>query len=238
MANLTNVAPEFLNKIAMIENNQDIKQIDFSLITVDGSGKISARNLYKFLGLRKSDVARWLENNIVNNDFVTELEDWAGFSIVAEGNKIRDYWITINFAKKLCMMSKNLVGEQARQYFLDCEEKLKTTKLPQTYSQALFEAAKLAAQLEAKDLEIANLQENLDHSLDYVSILKVANHNKISENSFSRRLLKAKSIELDYPIKKIQSPRYKSQNLYSILVFKEVYPHYDYNFDKSLKHLN
>jgi phage anti-repressor protein len=225
MTAFNTVTPDNSSELVTIGKNQDM----IELITIKQNGKVSARNLYKFLGLRHSDIARWLDSKIVNNEFTIENEDWWGFSIIAEGNNLKDYDLTPNFAKKLCMMSKSPKGEQAREYFLNCE-KLAITK-PKTTLEMLKEAV---IELEAKDKQINILQENLDHSLDYVSILKVAMHNKISENSFNWRLLKAKSIELDYPVKKVISARYGYQNLYLVIVFKRVYPSYNYSFEKIL----
>jgi phage regulator Rha-like protein len=105
---------------------------------------------------------------------------------------------------------------------------------PQTKKEWILEALRQEEEVERLALENKDLKEELDHSLDYVSILKVAMHNKISENSFNWRLLKAKSIELDYPVKKVISARYGYQNLYSVIVFKRVYPSYNYSFEKIL----
>ena len=103
------------------------------------------------------------------------------------------------------------------------EELSKQNKLPQTYKEALIE---LVATIEAKEkLEIENkqlgttvnnLQTCLDDLLEWVSILKVAKLNNISEKTFNWRDLKRVSNENGYLIKKAQSPRYGFQNLYNV----------------------
>jgi phage regulator Rha-like protein len=113
------------------------------------------------------------------------------------------------------------------------ELKVQPVNLPNNYLEALkslIVAEEAKQQLQSQNLE---LKTQLDELTDYVSIIKVANYNKVSEKSFNWRLIKAKSIELDYPIKKAQSPRFGFQNLYSIKAFKTVYPEFDYCFENS-----
>ena len=96
---------------------------DLSLIEPKTNGKVSARNLYKFLKLEQSQISRWFKTRIMNNDFAIENEDYCGFDMVVEGNKTQDFDLTPNFAKKLCMMAKSEPGERARNYFIKMEQK-------------------------------------------------------------------------------------------------------------------
>lgn len=94
---------------------------------IDEEGMTTARKLYAFLELAQGQFARWCKRNIIENDFATENEDYWGFDINVEGNKVSDYKLSAPFAKKLSMQSKTAKGEQARQYFLKVEDKLKET---------------------------------------------------------------------------------------------------------------
>ena len=96
-----------------------------SLIEINEGNKVSARELYKFLGLNQSQFSRWAKSNIENNAFAEKSVDFQGFDIGVEGNKVTDYALTIEFAKKLCMTSKTERGEQARNYFIEVERQLK-----------------------------------------------------------------------------------------------------------------
>ena len=101
-----------------------------SLIEINEGNKVSARELYDFLGLRSKDFSRWCKNNIDDNAFAVENTDFTRLRIDAEtptGGKIQrtDYALTIEFAKKLCMTSKTERGEQARNYFIEVERQLK-----------------------------------------------------------------------------------------------------------------
>ena len=101
---------------------------------------VNARELYEALGLDKSHWSRWTKKNILNNQFAVENSDYVGFAIVVNGNETTDYALVIDFAKKLAMQVKTMQGEQVRQYFIECERKLREHQLklaPKTYVEAL-----------------------------------------------------------------------------------------------------
>jgi phage regulator Rha-like protein len=108
-------------------------------------------------------------------------------------------------------------------------EMQKQNLLPATYIDAL---KALVASEEAKEqalLQVGNLNTVLDNLLDWVSIIKIARFNKVKENYFNWRVLKSKSEELGYSIKKAESARFGYQNLYHLTVFKACYPELNYN---------
>lgn len=98
-------------------------------LQVDDDGMTTARKLYEFLELRKSDFARWCRTNITENEFAIENEDYVRLFIDAEtptGGKLKreDYKLTASFAKKLSMKGYGERAEQARNYFIGCEQAL------------------------------------------------------------------------------------------------------------------
>lgn len=113
-----------MNEIIASTSNQTPIEI---ALGIDEEGMTTARKLYAFLELAQGQFARWCKRNIIENDFATENEDYWGFDINVEGNKVSDYKLSAPFAKKLSMQSKTAKGEQARQYFLKVEDKLKET---------------------------------------------------------------------------------------------------------------
>ena len=106
-------------------------------LQIDSNGMTTASKLYAFLELLPSNFARWCKKNIVNNKFATENEDYFPFIMQEERDKPKnpkpktDYKLTSEFAKKLSMTGNTEKHEQARDYFIACEQGLKiaTTKL-------------------------------------------------------------------------------------------------------------
>lgn len=101
--------------------------------------------------------------------------------------------------------------------------------LPSTYKDALLALVAAEEEKERLALQVENLDTVLDSLLEWVSIIKVARHNRVKETAFDWRTLKKASSELGYPIKKAESPRFGYQNLYHINVFKRCYPAFKYD---------
>ena len=110
------------------------------LIKIDTDGKITARELYEFLELAPTQFSRWAKSNIEQDEFYAKGADWQGFDIMSSGNNIKDYRLTIDFAKHLCMLSRSARGKQARSYFVEVEKR-SIQKLPTSYADALRQLA-------------------------------------------------------------------------------------------------
>lgn len=132
----------------------------------DGKQVVSARELYEFLGLDKSQWARWYKTNILENPFALKDVDYVGFDIVSNGNLTKDFALTLDFAKRVAMLTRSEKGEQVRVYFVECEKKLKDTlptfEIPKTFSEALMLAAKQAEQIEQQQKQIETQKPKVD----------------------------------------------------------------------------
>jgi phage regulator Rha-like protein len=103
--------------------------------------------------------------------------------------------------------------------------------LPATYLEALKELVVKEEALLLANTQVSKLEVKLDLLLDWVSIIKVAKHNKVKETVFNWRELKKASKKLGYEIKTAESPRFGYQNLYHINCFKHCYPQYNYKIN-------
>jgi anti-repressor protein len=130
--------------------------------TPNGKKTVSARELYEFLELEIGQWSRWTRKNIIQNVFAKEGVDWQRFDLLVKGNPTTEFALSLGFAEKLCMLSNTPKGDMARTFFSKCKEELqkimaerKSFNIPQTYSQALLLAGKLAEENEkqAKQLE-------------------------------------------------------------------------------------
>lgn len=119
----------------IVSSTSDKTPIEIAL-QIDSDGMTMASKLYAFLELNPSNFASWCRRNITRNKFATENEDYIVFVVGNENSKLggrpkTDYRLTSEFAKKLSMTGNTEKHEQARDYFIACEQGLKvaTTKL-------------------------------------------------------------------------------------------------------------
>ena len=96
-------------------------------LRMDKDGFVSSRNLYDYLRLDKSNYSRWCKSNIEENPFAEKGSDYVSFVMNDERNPhpTTEYKLAVSFAKKLAMQSHSEQGEEARCYFLACEETLR-----------------------------------------------------------------------------------------------------------------
>lgn len=139
----------------------------------NGKQVVSARELYEFLGFDAKNWSRWYRKNIIDNEFAIKNEDYVSVVIKTRGSDIQDFAISINFAKKISMMSRTKKGEDARDYFIACEDKLKEVErysIPTTFAEALQLAADQAKQIE---LQAAKIEEDKP-KVEFAERFKVA----------------------------------------------------------------
>ena len=151
-------------------------------LKIDENGMTTASQLYSFLKLDPSNFSRWCTRNIKNNKFAIENTDYIVFVMKEEnssgGRPKTDYNLTSDFAKKLSMTGNSERHEQARDYFIACEQGLKiaTNKLKsQQYNlEPLFDAITTLTQT------IASMQQDIS------SIKESSQNKKIPEKKYSR----------------------------------------------------
>lgn len=232
---------------ALVTLTEDKTPIEIAL-GVDENGMTTARKLYVFLELRKSDFARWVKTNITENEFATENEDWLRFFIDAEtptGGKIQreDYKLTAHFAKKLSCKGHGEKAEMAREYFTRVEEKAKemaidykslSPELQRLY--AIFESqAKMELRQKKQEEEMRQMQEKVKlldakvttHDENYFTVagyasLRGLNIDVNKANMLGRKASKL-SKEYGYDVAKVKDSRYGTVNSYHVDILKEVF---------------
>lgn len=142
-------------------------------LQIDSDGMTTASKLYTFLELDITHFSRWCRKNIVNNKFATENEDYVILAIngdnLSKGRPKTDYKLTSEFAKKLSMTGNTEKHEQARDYFIACEQgfKIATVKLQARNDdiQALAQSVnnlvqKIDSKFDSLELRISTLENN------------------------------------------------------------------------------
>ena len=87
---------------------------------------VNARELHKALGSQRQ-FADWIKDRIRQYKFV-ENEDFLIFSQICEkmvrGRPTKEYYLTIDTAKEICMIENNEMGRRIRKYFIEAEKRL------------------------------------------------------------------------------------------------------------------
>ncbi|SQB33430.1 antA/AntB antirepressor family protein [Clostridium cochlearium] len=106
----------------------------------DGKQLVSAKELYIGLGLNRAVWSRWYVTNIEKNEFFKENIDWVGVQHNVEGNETMDFAITLEFAKHIAMMARTEKSHEYRNYFIECEKKLKKQHKPTCIEDVLIQS--------------------------------------------------------------------------------------------------
>lgn len=131
-------------------------------LKIDENGMTSLKNLYTFLEINPSNYSKWCKRNIIDNPFAIENVDYIPIRIYDENHKggrpTYDYKLTSDFAKQLSMTVKNERGQEARKYFIACEQGLKIAT--QKLRESNFEN-KLANAIENINTMLISLNERI-----------------------------------------------------------------------------
>lgn len=155
-----NVELEALPVASSVLNN--FKEGGVSVVEVieyDGKQAVNARELHEKLG-NKKQFANWIQLRIEQYGFV-ENQDYEVFNQKVKnsngGRSRKEYALSLDMAKELCMVENNDAGRRIRKYFIEVEKKARTQNpfaIPQTYSEALQLAANQAKQIEQQKLAL------------------------------------------------------------------------------------
>ena len=111
----------------------ELIKLNQSAINGELQQTVNARELHEFLEVGK-DFSNWIKGRLGTLGSV-ENEDYLVAKIgeqLPSGTKYKtEYFITLDTAKHLAMMERNDKGKQARQYFIECEKKLREVSQPQ-----------------------------------------------------------------------------------------------------------
>lgn len=144
---------------------------------------VNAREIYKYIKIT-SNFAEWINRRINHYNFI-ENQDYIIELVYTKGRPRKEYYVTLDMAKELCMVENNEKGRQARRYFIECEKRLKNIEAEQmqklAFRQSLGYKSQLAQQKEKYENKIKALQYDLEHK---------------NELSFKRKLSKEELLEL------------------------------------------
>lgn len=201
------------NTTTIIPSTSDKTPIEIAL-QIDSDGMTTASKLYAFLELNPSNFASWCRRNITRNKFATENEDYIVFVVENENPKLggrpkTDYKLTSEFAKKLSMTGNTEKHEQARNYFIACEQGLKIA----------------TAKLQARNDDIQALAQSVNNLVQKIDNKFVSLESRVStleNNTTTSKALPQKKQRFTYWQSKM-FPKYQALAEYFEIQLKDLY---------------
>ena len=121
--------------------------LTFPTTELQGAFPANAETLFKFLVVN-SKFADWIKNRITQYGFI-ENQDYVIQVAYTKGRPRKEYFITLDMTKELCMVENNDKGKEARRYFIKCEKELQAIKFEHYVSK--IAALEACAIKDAKD---------------------------------------------------------------------------------------
>ncbi|ENU8450054.1 antA/AntB antirepressor family protein [Campylobacter coli] len=143
----------------------------------------NAREIFQFLNSLQ-DYSNWIKNRISHYNFI-ENQDYIIEIVYTKGRPRKEYYVTLDMAKELCMVENNEKGRQARRYFIDCEKRLKNLEQEKMEKLAFHQSLGYKSQLKQQKEHYENKIKALKYDLE-----------KKKELSFKRKLSQKELLEL------------------------------------------
>lgn len=158
-------------------------QLTFPHTELQGAFPANVKFLFYFLEI-DTKFADWINRRISHYSFI-ENQDYIIKEVFTGRRPRKEYYVTLDMAKELCMVENNEKGRQARRYFIECEKRLKNLEQEKMQKLALHQSlgykSQLAQQKEHYENKIKALQYDLEHK---------------NELSFKRKLSQKELLEL------------------------------------------
>ncbi|EAK5590490.1 phage antirepressor Ant, partial [Campylobacter jejuni] len=150
---------------------------------LQGAFPANVENLFCYLEVN-SKFADWIKNRINQYDFI-ENQDYIIKEVFTGRRPRKEYYVTLDMAKELCMVENNEKGRQARRYFIECEKRLKNLEQEKMQKLAFHQSLGYKSQLKQQKEHYENKIKALKYDLE-----------KKKELSFKRKLSKEELLEL------------------------------------------
>ena len=129
--------------------------LTFPTTELQGAFPANAETLFKFLN-PDTKFADWITRRIAQYGFI-ENQDYVIKTIYTGRRPRKEYFITLDMAKELCMVENNERGKEARRYFIKCEKELQEMKFKEISARNL----ELTSQISRHNTQIATLKREL-----------------------------------------------------------------------------
>ena len=134
------------------------------------SNSADARELHSFLNSERQ-YANWIQDRITQYGFI-ENQDYV-IKITYTGRRPRkEYFVTLDMAKELCMVENNDKGKEARRYFIKCEKELQAIKFEAYVNKIAELDAVLIDKTKRHRREISGYKGKLTQANNQIAIMR------------------------------------------------------------------
>ena len=138
--------------------------IYFPHTELQGAFPANVKFLFYFLEI-DTKFADWIKNRISHYNFI-ENQDYIIEIVYTKGRPRKEYYVTLDMAKELCMVENNEKGRQARRYFIECEKRLKNLEQEKMQKLAFRQSLGYKSQLKQQKQKYENEIKALKHVLE------------------------------------------------------------------------
>lgn len=111
---------------------------------------VDAREIYKYLDLVSGQFSRWIRLAIEKYDFI-ENQDYVTLDMKVGATNYKNYIVSLDMAKELCMVSDTEKGKSTRKYFISIEKQInRPLSFEEMAKQTILLADKRIKELEHK----------------------------------------------------------------------------------------
>ncbi|OEV68762.1 antirepressor [Campylobacter jejuni] len=158
-------------------------QLTFPHTELQGAFPANVKFLFYFLEI-DTKFSDWINRRISNYSFI-ENQDYVIKEVFTGRRPRKEYYVTLDMAKELCMVENNEKGRQARRYFIECEKRLKNLEQEKMQKLAFHQSLGYKSQLKQQKEKYENKIKALKYDLE--------NKKKLS---FKRKLSQKELLEL------------------------------------------
>ena len=200
----------------------------------NGSQAVSARDLHEFLEVG-TKFTEWC-NRMFDYGFQQDMDFIPILGKSTGGRPTTDYALTLDCAKEIAMIQRTARGKEAREYFIECERRLKAKPLSveeQIIAQSRNIIAQAESMLEMKsrlsdiETDVLELKAATQTRPDYYTIVGYATLHKVKIGLQMAAKLGGKASRLcrehGYPTEEIPDPRFGKVKMYPKSVLQTVF---------------
>lgn len=203
----------------------------------DGRKAVSARELYDKLGFKDNNFTKFCGRYITKNEYAVQGVDYEHLVLLDDMpnggfREIKNFVLSVDFAKKICMLARTEQGDKIRQYFIDVEKKYQSAVKALEPEDMLLQSVQLMIEQKKRIAAVENrvsvLEAQTKTTPDYFTIVGYGSLRGVNVNiSLAQRLGKAASRmcnDLGFTRGMIPDPRFGMVYTYPKMVLEQVFP--------------